>query len=116
MFEDQRSLNFISNVKPNHSRSKICARCWVPLEPGSVVACPSCPLASYCGQECRQEDREDHLQECTVLGPAGLNISDQLRFVSFLEFILYTTISSHLQSKSAIFREYRSISCSKVSM
>ena len=109
MFEDQRSLNFISNVKRNHFRSKICARCWVPLEPGSVVACPSCPLASYCGQECRQEDREDHLQECTVLGPAGLNISDQLRFVSFLEFT-----SSHL--KSAIFREYRSISCSKVSM
>ena len=70
-----------------------------------MVACPSCPLASYCGQECRQEDREDHLQECTVLGPAGLNISDQLRFVSFLEFILYTTTSSHL--KSAIFREYQ---------
>ena len=71
----------------HNCRSKICARCWVPLEPGSVVACPSCPLASYCGQECREEDREDHLQECTVLGPAALNISDQLRSVSFLEFL-----------------------------
>jgi len=62
-------------------RTRICAYCWTLLETSSIVTCPSCPLVSYCSQKCREENSQEHLRECTVLGKVGSLISDQLRLV-----------------------------------
>ena len=60
-------------------RTRICAYCWSLLDTSRLVTCPSCPLVSYCSQECREKNSQEHLQECTVLGKSGSLISDQLR-------------------------------------
>ena len=51
------------------------------MVPGSGTSCQSCSLVTYCSPACREEAQEEHRQECTVLGTAGLHLSDQLRLV-----------------------------------
>ena len=51
------------------------------MVPGSGTSCQSCSLVTYCSPACREEAEEEHRQECTVLGTAGLHLSDQLRLV-----------------------------------
>ena len=63
-------------------RDLICSHCWGSLAGLSLTTCTSCSLVNYCSPRCRDEDSQEHGQECTVLGQADLtNLSDQLRLV-----------------------------------
>jgi len=75
-----KSEPFAHVILASH-RTKICAFCWSLLTPETRVPCPGCSLVSYCSKECQEIEREEHQQECTVLGGAAANISDQLRLV-----------------------------------
>ena len=63
-------------------RELVCAHCWTSLTAAVLTRCQSCSLVNYCSPRCREEDSQEHGQECTVLGQADLtNLSDQLRLV-----------------------------------
>ena len=59
----------------------MCGHCWSCVSPGHGTECRSCSLVIYCSPACREEASQEHRQECTVLGTAGLHLSDQLRLV-----------------------------------
>ena len=73
-----KSEPFAHVILSSHVR-RVCARCWCPVVAASLTVCPGCPLAAYCSPECREEDRQEHALECTVMGNRGAALSDQLR-------------------------------------
>ena len=72
------------SLMSHYCRELVCAHCWTSLTAAVLTRCQSCSLVNYCSPDCREEDRQDHSQECTVLGQADSpdNISDQLRLVT----------------------------------